>query len=206
VKYLIPFAALIIVLLSYFKNDTLMHKTLTSTETVLAVGDSLTNGYGAQNGESYPDHLRRMTGLNIVKSGVNGETSSEGLQRLPKLLETYHPKLTILCYGGNDILRNQSLSQLKKNLTKMISLCKASGSDVLLISVPNFTLFGLEPLPLYEEVAKETDTPLVEGILAKILGDPSLKSDQIHPNAKGYEKMAETIYRKLKEEGWIKAP
>jgi len=98
------------------------------------------------------------------------------------------------------------METLRQNLKRMIAQCRASGSKVLLVSVPNFTLFGLEPLPLYEEVAKETDTPLIEGVLATILNDPALKSDQVHPNAKGYEKLAEAIYGKLKEEGWIKAP
>jgi len=205
-KYLIPLIAILLIMIPLTRNSNTPKTVLDKSDTVLAIGDSLTNGYGASQGESYPDYLRELTGLHIVQSGINGETSSEGLRRLPKLLERYRPKLTILCYGGNDILQKQSLSHLKKNLIKMVSLCKASGSDVLLISVPNFTLFGLEPLPLYEEVAQETDTPLVEGILAKILEDPSLKSDQIHPNAKGYRQLAEAVYEKLKEEGWIETP
>ena len=85
----------------------------------------------------------------------------------------------------------------------MITLCKAYGSDVLLLSVPHLTLFGLEPMKLYREVAEETQTPLLEGILSDILEDPSLKSDQIHPNAQGYEKLAKAVYRKLRELGFI---
>ena len=203
-KYFIPLAVIAILLLSFLKDDTVTQRRLLNSDTILSAGDSLTNGHGAPKGESYPDHLRRLTGLHIVKSGINGETSSEGLQRLPRLLEEHHPKLTILCYGGNDILRKQSLSQLKENLIKMISLCKASGSDVLLISVPNFTLFGLEPLPLYEEVSKETQTPLLRGTLSKILEEPSLKSDQIHPNAKGYRQLAEAVYLALQKYGWLR--
>ena len=176
---------------------------LSSHQTVLAVGDSLTNGYGAPAGESYPEYLQKMTSLRIVKSGVNGELSSEGLQRLPHLLQTYRPKLTLLCYGGNDILQKKPVQQLKENLKKMIALCHAKGSDVLLIAVPNVTLFGLAPMGVYEEVAKETQTPLLSGTLSTILEDPSMKSDQIHPNAKGYKALAQDIYEAMRRNGWL---
>jgi len=85
----------------------------------------------------------------------------------------------------------------------MIEIAKSKNMKVLLISVPDVSIFGLSPLALYAEVADETGTPLLSGVLATILSDPRLKSDQIHPNAKGYQKMTEKIYEKLKEEGWI---
>ena len=170
---------------------------------ILAIGDSLTYGFGASTEQSYPSQLAQLTGHRIINAGINGETSQEGLQRLPSLLSQYHPRLTILCLGGNDILQKRSMETLKENLRKMIEMTKASGSDVLLIAVPNMTLFGLDPLDLYEEVAEETDTPLLSGILSEILSDPSLKSDQIHPNARGYRKMAEAVYGRLKENGWV---
>ena len=180
-----------------------MTTTLQTNDTILAVGDSLTYGFGASPEASYPALLSQMTGLRIINAGINGETSAEGLSRLPELLQKHHPKLTILCYGGNDILQKLPMAQLKTNLIKMVKLCKAHGSDVLLVSVPNLTLFGLEPLSLYEEVAKETETPLLEGVLAEILDQPALKSDYIHPNAKGYRMMAEKIYEALKQYGWL---
>jgi lysophospholipase L1-like esterase len=199
-KLLLLAAAVTVLLLSFTKQDTMnTQRSLSSYDTILCVGDSLTNGYGVPEGESYPDHLKRLTGMHIIKSGINGETSSEGLQRLPNLLQKYRPKLTILCYGGNDILQKHSISQLKQNLKKMISLCRAEGSDVLLISVPDITLFGLEPLSLYEELSEETGTPLLSGTLSAILEDPTLKSDQIHPNAEGYRKIAEDLYEKIKK-------
>jgi len=84
----------------------------------------------------------------------------------------------------------------------MIQLAKAKGIDVLLISVPNLTLFGLSPLALYDELANEENVPLISGLLSNILSDPSLKSDQIHPNASGYREMAEKIVENLKKHGW----
>lgn len=194
-------------LLFLMRPQTTPAPSLPKERPILAAGDSLTYGYGASHQtESYPAYLSKWSGYTVINAGLNGETSAEGLERLPYLLKKHNPSLTILCYGGNDILQNLPMETLRQNLKRMIAQCRASGSKVLLVSVPNFTLFGLEPLPLYEEVAKETDTPLIEGVLATILNDPALKSDQVHPNAKGYEKLAEAIYGKLKEEGWIKAP
>jgi lysophospholipase L1-like esterase len=144
-----------------------------------------------------------MTGLRVINAGINGETSKEGLVRLPKLLEDPSIKLMILFFGGNDIMQRRSREELKQNLKTMIQLAKQKHIDVLLISVPNIGLFGLSPLSLYKEVAEEENIPLLSGMLADILSQPSLKNDQIHPNGSGYKKMAERIYETLKEHGWI---
>ncbi len=202
-RYLLIAAAAALLLYLIRPQPPTMTTTLQPNDTILAVGDSLTYGFGAPPKESYPALLSQMTGLRVINTGINGETSAEGLRRLPGLLQKHRPRLTILCYGGNDILQKLPMAQLKTNLTKMVKLCKAHGSEVLLLSVPNLTLFGLEPLSLYEEVAEETETPLLEGVLADILDKPALKSDHIHPNGKGYKIMAEAIYRKLHELGLI---
>ncbi len=118
---------------------------------------------------------------------------------LPQLLEDKSIKLMILCFGGNDIILRKSMSSLKQNLKTMIQMAKAENIEILLISVPNITLFGLSLLGIYGEVAEEEDIPLLSGILANILSQPSLKSDQIHPNALGYKKMADEIYNSLEE-------
>jgi lysophospholipase L1-like esterase len=177
--------------------------TLTSTDTILAFGDSLTYGFGASTKESYPERLSLLSEYKVINAGINGDTSSEGLRRLPQLLEDRSVKLMILCFGGNDIIQKKSMSGLKQNLKTMIQMAKAKNIEVLLISVPNITLFGLSPLGLYEEVAKEENVPLLSGILADILSQPSLKNDQIHPNALGYKEMADRIYESLKENHWI---
>ncbi len=170
---------------------------------ILAFGDSLTYGFGASAAESYPAVLAEKTGRVVLNAGVNGETSAEGLKRLPALLRDRDIALMILCFGGNDILQKLPRTALKTHLRQMITLAQEKGIAVLLVSVPDIGLFGLSPLSLYEEVAEETGIPLLTGMLAEILAAPALKSDQIHPNAAGYQKMAESIYEKIKEEGWI---
>ncbi len=185
------------------KNSTPSVTPLQTGDTILAFGDSLTHGYGAGAGESYPERLSASIGVPVINAGINGETSADGLRRLPTLLQKHAVRLMILCFGGNDILQKRSMSQLKANLIEMITLAKAQGIEVVMLSVPNIDLFGMSPLELYTEISKETDTPLIEGILADILEQPSLKSDQIHPNARGYQQMAREVEKGLRKIGYV---
>jgi len=201
-KYILVAVAMALILFTFTKKDPDI-QTLHPRNSILAFGDSLTYGYNAKPAESYPAVLSKSTGLKVTNAGIPAETSQDGLKRLPQLLEDPSIKLMILCFGGNDMMQQISMDVLKNNLKLMIQMAKTKGIDVLLISVPNFTLFGLSPLSLYDEVANEENVPLISGLLSKILSDPSLKSDQIHPNALGYKQMAEEIYESLKENGWI---
>jgi len=201
-KYLFVAIAVILILFSFTSKKTTI-RTLNAQESILAFGDSLTYGYHAKPSESYPTVLTQLSAHTVINAGINGETSAEGLKRLPQLLKDENIKLMLLCFGGNDIIQKKSMVSLKKNLKTMIQMAKEKNIEVLLISVPNITLFGLSPLELYEEVADEKNVVLASGILAHILEQPSLKSDQIHPNALGYKIMGEKIYEKLKEEGFI---
>lgn len=201
-KYVIV-SILIILMFITLPKQTSTHTTLSSNDTILAFGDSLTYGYGASHDNSYPAILSSLTGHKVINAGNNGETSTDGLRRLPKLLKDRSIKLMILCFGGNDIIKRQSIETLKNNLKKMIHMAKAKKIDVLLISIPNLSLFGLSALDIYKEIAEEENVPLVEDMLANIFSQPSLKSDQVHPNALGYKQIAKEIYHSLKENGWI---
>ena len=201
-KYIIGIVLILLAISSFTKKETKTMQ-LNQTDTILAFGDSLTYGFGANPNESYPTLLSQYTGLKVINAGVNGDTSEEGLRRLAPLLNDPSIKMMILFFGGNDILQKRSMSALKNNLKTMIQRAKEKKIEVLLVSVPNITLFGLSTLELYEEVAEEENIPLLSGMLADILSDPSLKSDQIHPNAQGYEKMAQKIYESLKTHHWL---
>ncbi len=202
-RYTYAFLA-IFLLLFIFQTKESTIKPLNPQESILAFGDSLTYGYNAKPDESYPAVLSRLSGYNVINAGIPAETSNDGLKRLPALLKNERIGLMILCFGGNDILQGLSMESLKSNLKTMISMAKQKGIEVLLISVPNLGIFGLSALDLYEEVADEEEIPLLSEVLSDILSQPALKSDQIHPNAKGYKIMGEKIYEKLEEEGFIK--
>jgi lysophospholipase L1-like esterase len=197
-KYIIGIVLILLIISSFTKKETNTMQ-LNKTDCILAFGDSLTYGFGADPGESYPELLSQYTGLKVINAGVNGDTSEEGLRRLAPLLKDPSIKMMILFFGGNDIMQKKPMTALQNNLKTMIQMAKEKKVDVLLVSVPNITLFGLSPLDLYKEVAEEEKIPLLSGMLADILSQPSLKSDQIHPNAKGYEKMAQKIYESLQQ-------
>ncbi len=202
-KYILTILVIILILFSLSQKESNI-QSLSPKDTILAFGDSLTYGYNTKPTESYPALLKQLTGYKIINEGVLGNTSVDGVKRLAPLLEDSNIKLMILCFGGNDIIQGLSKEKLKNNLKTMIQLAKEKNIKVLLISVPYLNIFGLSDMQLYEEVTEEENVALLSGMLAEILEQPALKSDQIHPNALGYKIMAEKIYKKLKEEGFIK--
>ena len=169
---------------------------------VLAFGDSLTFGEGANPGESYPARLEALIGRKVISSGVPGETSAGGLARLPAALDEAKPQLVILCEGGNDFLQKLDETQAANNLRAMIRLARAQGAQVVLIAVPKPGLLP-SPADFYAAVAKEFGVPHEETALRKILTDNALKSDLVHPNAAGYAKLAEAIAALLRKTGAV---
>jgi lysophospholipase L1-like esterase len=169
---------------------------------VLAFGDSLTAGVGANPAESYPARLEAMIGRKVVSSGVPGETSAGGLARLPAALEDAKPQLVILCEGGNDFLQKLDEAQAANNLRAMVRLARSQGAQVVLIAVPKPGLLP-SPAEFYAAVAKEFGVPHEDSALRKILTDNELKSDLVHPNAAGYARLAEAVAALLKKAGAV---
>ena len=169
---------------------------------VLAFGDSLTFGTGAQRDASYPAVLEKLIGRKVWSAGVPGEVSAAGLARLPSALEYYEPKLLILCHGGNDFLRKLGEDQVAENLRAMIRLAQQRGVEVVLIGVPKPGLFPSPP-DFYAKIAKEFGLPYEDAALKTILRDNELKSDLAHPNANGYAKLAGAVAALLKKSGAV---
>ncbi len=167
---------------------------------VLAFGDSLTYGTGAAEAESYPAQLERLIGRRVVRAGVPGEVSAQALERLPAALEEHRPKLLVLCIGGNDFLRNLGQAQVAANVRAMIRLAKDKGADVLLLGTPEKGLL-VTPPKFYGEIAKESRIPYEGKVIGEVLRDSALKSDPIHPNARGYRLMAERVAALMKQSG-----
>ena len=169
---------------------------------VLAFGDSLTFGTGASEGQSYPAVLEGLIGRKVHGAGVPGEVSAAGLARLPSALDYYKPQLLILCSGGNDFLRKLGKQQAAANIRAMVRVARDRGVAVMLIAVPEPGLFASPP-DFYQDIAKELGIPYEGDALAKILRDNELKSDLIHPNAKGYALLAQAVAGVLKQSGAI---
>ena len=170
---------------------------------LLAFGDSITYGTGAKKQQSYPAILSQLSGHRVINAGIPGEVTAQGKKRLPELLDKYKPGLLILCHGGNDLLRRFNTADTRANLEAMIDSASQRNIPVLLIGVPSFGLLFLESNEMYNEVA-EKYALLYEGeVLPRVESDPDLKADRIHPNAKGYRKMARAVYKLLQDSGAI---
>jgi lysophospholipase L1-like esterase len=159
---------------------------------VLAFGDSLTFGTGASTRESYPAVLETLIGRKVVSAGVPGETSAQGLARLPSAIEDANPRLLILCHGGNDFLRKLPEAGAAANVRAMVKLARDRGIDVVLVGVPKLGLTAA-PAGFYADIAAEYRLPYDGAILKAVLTDNALKSDWVHPNAGGYARIAHSL-------------
>ncbi|MGQ0750535.1 MAG: arylesterase [Betaproteobacteria bacterium] len=175
---------------------------LASGDVIVAFGDSLTYGTGASERESYPAVLAQLIGHEVVRSGVPGEVTAQGLQRLPAVLDEYRPRLVIVCLGGNDMLRRLSMAETRSNLRAIVRTLKDRDIGVLLIGVPQPALLSSPP-EFYAELAQEFAVPYEGEVLKTVLYAAEMKADPIHPNARGYRKMAEAVAVLLRQAGAI---
>jgi lysophospholipase L1-like esterase len=170
---------------------------------VLAFGDSLTHGTGARAEASYPAVLQQLIGRLVVRAGVPGEVTAQGLARLPGVLRDSAPDLLVLIHGGNDLLQRRAREDTRANLRAMVRLARKRGVAVVLIGVPNLGLILGRSAGFYEELAEELEIPYDGEALPAILKRPNLKGDAIHPNAQGYRKLAEAVAELLRRSGAI---
>ena len=185
------------------------HIAIPQGATVLILGDSLSYGTGANAGEDYPSLLTKTTGWKIINEGVPGNTTAQGLERLPALLEKTQPKLLIVQLGGNDFLQQKPQTETIANLKAILALAKEKGVTSVMVAIPELSplkaAFGnLSDHPLYEKLAQETATPLVTDVFSDVLSDATLKADQVHPNAQGYAIVAKNMAIKLQLLGFVK--
>jgi len=169
---------------------------------VLAFGDSITYGTGAAEAESYPAQLERLIGRRVVRAGVPGEVTEQALERLPQMLDEHAPRLLLLCIGGNDFLRRLGIAQAEANVRAMVKLARSRGVEVVLIGTPE-PGFSLAPPAFFAAIARDFRLPYEEAAMAEVLKDSALKSDPIHPNARGYRVIAERLAERLKHSGAI---
>lgn len=182
---------------------------LVSGSKVIALGDSLTFGYGATPETAYPTVLASKSGWQVINEGVSGDTSEGVLKRLESVLDQ-SPSLILLGIGGNDVLQRVAPATTKSNINQIIDKIKAKNIPLVLIAEPYFSTSALLGVandnPIYAEIAEEKDVLLFgkdNGGWSDILSDKSLKSDQIHANSAGYAKFADNLYQFLNEKGFV---
>lgn len=174
---------------------------------ILILGDSLTEGLGVEKSSSFPLFLQKIleekgkSGIEVIVSGVSGATSASGPKRLQWFLKN-PPQILILELGANDLLRGISPKETKKNLVKTIRMAKEKKIKVLLAGMkvpPNYgRAYVKEFERIFSEIVKEEKVSLIPFLLEGVGGVATLnQSDGIHPNEKGHEVMAKTVFKYL---------
>lgn len=161
----------------------------------VAFGDSLTEGYGASEGGDFPNQLAKRLRVKIRNLGASGNTTADALARLDQAAQL-QPRVVLLCLGGNDTLRGLPSDQTFANLGMMIDRFHKAGSFVVLLGVRSTGLSD-KSAKRFEQLATSKRVLLVPNILDGIFFTPSLMADQIHPNDKGYAKIAERLEETL---------
>ena len=175
---------------------------VSSSDTILAFGDSLTEGYGVAKADSYPSVLSRLSLRKVINAGITGEVTEQGLNRLSAVIDAHNPYLMILLEGGNDILRLYNLEETKQNLSSMIDVAKGKGVEVVLLGVPVLSSgLSVQVSPIYQALAEEHDLVYDGDLIRDLLLTPAYKSDLVHFNKAGYQKMAEDIHQLLIDNG-----
>lgn len=173
---------------------------------IVALGDSLTAGYGVEPGLSYPDWLQKrldQEGLayRVVNQGISGDTTSGGVARLDEALRL-QPAAVILCLGANDGLRGLPVETTRANLAEMIDRLQAAGAKVLLGGMTLPRNYGPDYIrdfeAIFKDLAREKKTGLIPFLLDGVATDPNLmQPDALHPTAEGNRRVADTVYRYL---------
>jgi len=171
--------------------------------TVVALGDSLTEGVGASDNQyAWPAVVAQNLGIPITNSGKAGDTTAEGLARIRGDVLLHDPWLVIVFLGGNDINRF-SLEETFRNLRRIVEEIQDVGAAVLLIGIRGGTV-GDPYKESFERLSREHQTAYIPDFMARIFTTPRFRADdRIHPNDAGYEfiaqKIAPEIERLLKQ-------
>jgi acyl-CoA thioesterase-1 len=179
-----------------------------SDRTILVFGDSLSAALGLRPEQGWVELLARRLqsqgyGYEVVNASISGETSSGGLQRLPRALELHRPVIVVLELGANDGLRALPVETMRTNLAQMVRLAQAAGAQVLLVGIripPNYgQRYGEQFAASFAALAQANRLPLVPFLLQDVALNPALmQEDGMHPNAAGEPAVLENVWPHLK--------
>ena len=164
--------------------------------TILALGDSLTEGLGVDNDANYPAQLEARLkemgykDVKVINSGLSGETSTGLVNRLDWVLQT-KPDITILTIGANDAIRGIDVATVEANIRTAVKRLQDGGSEVILGGMQIYDNLGVDYVEsfaaIYPRVAKDMNVTLIPFFLDGVGGDAELnQADAIHPTKKGY--------------------
>ena len=173
---------------------------------IVCFGDSLTAGFGLDAGQAYPEMLQKLLDqrgyrYRVVNFGVSGETTQDGLARIPMVLAE-KPAIVVLEFGANDGLRGLPVAGSEKNLAKTIEQVQAAGARVVLAGITLPPNYGPDYIrrfdSMYKDLASRYKLKLIPFLLAGVGGNARLmQRDGLHPNAEGTKIVAETVEQAL---------
>lgn len=175
---------------------------------IVALGDSLTAGYGLPQGQDFAtklgeELLKRGLSVRIENAGVNGNTTQDGLNRLEQAIAGEKPRLVIIALGANDMLRRQDPQVAQANLAKILTVLKSRNIPAFLIGIQNPGMgpfFAGPYAKIYKSLKSEFDVPLYPFFLKGVAMDKTLNlADGIHPNEKGVAIMVENIAPEIED-------
>lgn len=169
---------------------------------IVAFGDSLTAGYGADAGNSYPDFLEQDLNskgfhYRVVNAGISGNTTKDGIERIGDVL-ALKPVVVIVAFGGNDGLRGLPIDSTRRNLDQIVSSLQQAGIKVVLGGItlpPNYGPDYIRQFnQTYATIAREHHAPLLPFLLKDVYGVPgSMQQDGIHATAQGNQQVARNL-------------
>ena len=167
-----------------------------SVQKIVAFGDSLTAGYGAGGvSKSYPAVLERLSGKRVINLGLSGETAIHAPARLPQVLAE-KPDMVLIEFGANDRIQNLGHEGAARAVAQIVDEVQAAGAIAVIVDTGGPQMGPYTSA--YKKIAKEKQAVFVPGILRGIFSKRELKSDMIHPNAAGYEIVAQRVYKVIK--------
>lgn len=182
-------------------------ETTGSRKKIIALGDSLTAGFGLAENESYPYLLQQKLEAEgyeyeVINAGVSGDTSLGGLERADWVLSQPNAEILILELGANDLLRGMPVDRMKSNLAGIIEKAKAKNMKILLCGMLAPPSMGSDYETNYRnafpDLADEYNVAFLPFLLDGVAMKKELnQADGIHPNAEGTRLMMENIYAAL---------
>ena len=174
---------------------------------LLILGDSISAGFGIKQSQNWTTLLKSSfskegKSLKIINSSISGDTTSGGLSRISRDLNTYKPDFVLVELGGNDALRGYPISRIKQNLLKIVSIISDNQSIPIIMQIkipPNYGKKYIEAFEnIYSEVASETNAKLISFMLENVaLRDDLMQPDGIHPNEKAQPFITEQIKKEI---------
>ncbi|MEO3989657.1 multifunctional acyl-CoA thioesterase I/protease I/lysophospholipase L1 [Pseudocitrobacter cyperus] len=160
-----------------------------AADKLLILGDSLSAGYRMAANTAWPALLNSkwQPKTQVINASISGDTSAQGLERLPALLKQHKPRWVLVELGGNDGLRGFQPQQTEQTLRAILQQIKSANAEPLLMQIRLPANYGRRYneafSAIYPQLAQEFTIPLLPFFMEEVYLKPQwMQDDGIHPN------------------------